>query len=221
MSYLNSIESKSTKFEKPFAHWELNEPLTEGQINEILNANIANPAEHNLDYDGTRAIDGGEGKFREGISSGGKALKFRCFITKENSNEFPNLTNLINELQDKKTYKKVSDLIGKDLSNAYVRVEVICDRGGFWLKPHCDIKEKLLSSLLFVNKFNESEELGTDFYNENLTKVKTIPYRHNYGYFFSSGQNTWHGMEKKVIKRERRSLLVNYVTFKTDWPVSN
>jgi len=221
MSYLNSIESKSTKFEKPFAHWELNEPLTEGQINEILNTNIANPAEHNLDYDGTRAIDGGEGKFREGISSGGKALKFRCFITKENSNEFPNLTNLINELQDKKTYKKVSDLIGKDLSNAYVRVEVICDRGGFWLKPHCDIKEKLLSSLLFVNKFNESEELGTDFYNENLTKVKTIPYRHNYGYFFSSGPNTWHGMEKKVIKRERRSLLVNYVTFKTDWPVSN
>ena len=221
MSYLNSIESKSTKFEKPFAHWELNEPLTEGQINEILNTNIANPAEYNLDYDGTRAIDGGEGKFREGISSGGKALKFRCFITKENSNEFPNLTNLINELQDKKTYKKVSDLTGKDLSNAYVRVEVICDRGGFWLKPHCDIKEKLLSSLLFVNKFNESEELGTDFYNENLTKVKTIPYRHNYGYFFSSGPNTWHGMEKKVIKRERRSLLVNYVTFKTDWPVSN
>ena len=221
MSYLNSIESKSTKFEKPFAHWELNEPLGEGQINEILNTNIANPIEHNLDYDGTRAIDGGEGKFREGISSGGKALKFRCFITKENSNEFPNLTNLINELQDKKTYKKVSDLIGKDLSNAYVRVEVICDRGGFWLKPHCDIKEKLLSSLLFVNKFNESEELGTDFYNENLTKVKTIPYRHNYGYFFSSGPNTWHGMEKKVIKRERRSLLVNYVTFKTDWPVSN
>ena len=221
MSYLNSIESKSTKFEKPFAHWELNEPLTEGQINEILNTKIANPVEHNLDYDGTRAIDGGEGKFREGISSGGKALKFRCFITKENSNEFPNLTNLINELQDKKTYKKVSDLIGKDLSNAYVRVEVICDKEGFWLKPHCDIKEKLLSSLLFVNKFNESEELGTDFYNENLTKVKTIPYRHNYGYFFSSGPNTWHGMEKKVIKRERRSLLVNYVTFKTDWPVSN
>ncbi len=106
MSYLNSIESKSTKFEKPFAHWELNEPLAEGQINEILNTNIANPAEHNLDYDGTRAIDGGEGKFREGISSGGKALKFRCFITKENSNEFPNLTNLINELQDKKTSQK-------------------------------------------------------------------------------------------------------------------
>ena len=219
MSFLNSIEKKSKKFESPFAHWELNEPLTEGQVNEIVNADIANPAEFNLNYDGTRAIDGGEGKFREGISDGGKALKFRCFITKENANKFPNLTNFIQELQNKKTYEKISSLIGKDLSKSYVRVEVICDRKGFWLKPHCDIKEKLISCLLFVNKFNESEDLGTDFYDSELKKVKTLPYRDNYGYFFSSGPNTWHGMEKKEIKKERRCLQVNYVTFKTDWKV--
>ena len=221
MSFLNSIESKSKKFEIPFLHWELNEPLTEKQINEIVNADIANPIEHNLNYDGTRAIDGGEGKFREGISDGGKALKFRCFITKENSNEFPYLTKFINELQNKKTYEKISNLIGKDLSHSYVRVEVICDRKGFWLKPHCDIKEKLISCLLFVNKTNESEDLGTDFYNNELKKIKTLPYRDNYGYFFSSGPNTWHGMEKKEIIKERRCLQVNYVTFKTDWKVED
>ena len=221
MSFLNSIEKKSKKFESPFIHWELNEPLTEGQVNEIVNADIANPIEHNLNYDGTRAIDGGEGKFREGISDGGKALKFRCFITKENANKFPNLTNFIQELQNKKTYEKISILIGKDLSNSYVRVEVICDRKGFWLKPHCDIKEKLISCLLFVNKFNESEDLGTDFYDSQLKKVKTLPYRDNYGYFFSSGPNTWHGMEKKEIVKERRCLQVNYVTFKTDWKVED
>ena len=219
MSFLNSIEKKSKKFEDPFTHWELKEPLTKEQIDEILKADIANPIEHELNYDGTRAIDGGEGKFREGISGGGKALKFRCFITKENSNEFPNLKNFINELQRKKTYEKISSLIGKDLSNSYVRVEVICDRKGFWLKPHCDIKEKLISCLLFVNKSNESEDLGTDFYDKELNKVKTLPYRDNYGYFFSSGPNTWHGMEKKEIVKERRCLQVNYVTFKTDWKV--
>ena len=219
MSFLNSIENKSKKYESPFVHWELNEPLTDGQISEIVNADIDNPAEHDLDYDGTRAIDGGEGKFREGISNGGKALKFRCFITKENSNKFPNLTNFIKELQSKNTHEKVSSLIGKDLSNAYVRVEVICDRKGFWLKPHCDIKEKLISCLLFVNKFNENEDLGTDFYDSNLKKVKTMPYRDNYGYIFSSGPNTWHGMEKKEIVKERRCLQVNYVSFKTDWKV--
>ena len=221
MSFLNSLEKKSKKFESPFTHWELNEPLTEGQVNEIVNADIANPSEYNLNYDGTRAIDGGEGKFREGISDGGKALKFRCFITKENANKFPNLRNFIQELQNKKTYEKISNLIGKDLSNSYVRVEVICDRKGFWLKPHCDIKEKLISCLLFVNKFNESEDLGTDFYDSELKKIKTLPYRDNYGYFFSSGPNTWHGMEKKEIVKERRCLQVNYVTFKTDWKVED
>ena len=198
MSFLNSVLNQSKKYQEPFQHWELNQPLTEEQVKEIVNADIANPSEHNLNYDGTRAIDGGEGEFRKGISDGGKALKFRCFITKENSNDFPALVNLIKELQNKQTCEKISKLIGKDLSNSYVRLEVICDRKGFWLKPHCDIKEKLMSCLLFVNKHNESEDLGTDFYDSNLNLVKTLPYKDNYGYFFSSGPNTWHGMEKKI-----------------------
>ena len=219
MSFLNSIEKKSKKFDNPFTHWELNEPLTEEQINEIVNADIANPVEHNLKYDGTRAIDGGTPEYRTGIVDGGKALKYRCFVTKENSNKFPYLTKFINELQSKEATNKVSELTGKDLSNSYVRVEVICDRRGFWLKPHCDIKEKLISCLLFINNKNESENLGTDFYDSDLKKVKTLPYKHNYGYFFSSGPNTWHGMEKKEIVKERRCLQVNYVTFNTDWPV--
>ena len=219
MSFLNSLNNKSKQFELPFKHWELSEPLTTEAINEIIKADIANPNEHKLEYDGTRAIDGGEGKFREGISSGGKALKFRCFVTKENSKDFPGLTKLIEELRHKETHHKISKMIGKDLSNSFVRVEVICDRKGFWLKPHCDIKEKLLSCLLFVNNENESENLGTDFYDNNIKLVKTLPYRHNYGYFFSSGPNTWHGMEKKEIIKERRCLQVNYVTFNTDWKV--
>tara|TARA_Y100001935_G_scaffold232892_1_gene214898 strand:+ start:3771 stop:4433 length:663 start_codon:yes stop_codon:yes gene_type:complete len=219
MSFLNSINNNSKKFVDPFDHWELNNPLTDGQINEIIDAEIANPSEHNLNYDGTRAIDGGEGIFRQGIADGGKALKFRCFVTKENSSTFPQLTKFINELQSKDTTNRVTELTGKDLSNSYVRVEIICDRKGFWLKPHCDIEEKLLSCLLFVNKHHESEDLGTDFYDSNLKKVKTIPYKDNYGYFFTSGPNTWHGMEKKEIIKERRCLQVNYVTFKTDWRV--
>ena len=219
MSFLKSLFNNSKKFNDPFTHWEINKPLTEPTIKEINNTDIANPIDYNLQYDGTRAIDGGEGKFREGISSGGQALKFRCFINKDNSNIFPNLTKFINELQSKSTHNKISELIKKDLSRSYVRVEIICDRQGFWLKPHCDIKEKLMSCLLFVNKFNEDESLGTDFYDENLNKVKTLPYKDNYGYFFSSGPNTWHGMEKKDIVKERRCLQVNYVDFKTDWKV--
>ncbi len=221
MSFLKSILNNSKKFDDPFIHWELNQPLTEATIQEIAKADIANPIDYNLRYDGTRAIDGGEGKFREGIKTGGKAKKYRCFITQENSKSFPELTKFINELVSKDIHQYISELIKKDLSNSFVRVEIICDRQGFWLKPHCDIKEKLLSSLIFVNPFNESENLGTDFYDQKLNKVKTVPYKNNYGYFFTSGPNTWHGMEKKEIKKERRCIQVNYVSFQTDWKVTS
>jgi len=219
MEFLNSLKMRSKFHNFPFDHWELNKPLTLGSIKEICNAEIIDLKELKINYDGTRAIDGGEGKFRKGISSGGKALKFRCFIEKDNSQDFPNLADLIDELRLKDTHQYISELIKKDLSNSYVRIEAICDRQGFWLKPHCDIKEKLISCLLFANPFNESEDLGTDFYDEKMNKVKTVPYKDNYGYFFSSNPNTWHGMEKKEIKKERRCLQVNYVTFKTDWKV--
>ena len=221
MTFLNSILNKSKKHNNPFTHWELNEPLSNEAIQEIIKADIPNLNNLKIRYDGTRAIDGGSAEYRAGIASGGQAIKFRCFVDKDNAKNFPGLVNLIKELQSKETYKKISLLINKDLSNSYVRVEIICDREGFWLKPHCDIKEKLLSCLLFVNEFNESESLGTDFYNEKLEKIKTVPYKNNYGYFFSSGPNTWHGMEKKEIVKERRCLQVNYVTFKTDWKVED
>ena len=221
MTFLNSIINESKKYEFPFDHWEYNNPLTEGAIQEIITADIPDVSKHNLAYDGTRAIDGGAAEFREGIASGGKAIKFRCFVSKENASQFPNLVKFINELQSKETYQKISKMINKDLSNSFVRVEVICDREGFWLKPHCDIKEKLMSGLIFVNNKNESEDLGTDFYNQKLEKVKTVPYKHNFGYFFTSGPNTWHGMEKKKIVKERRCIQVNYVTFETDWKVNS
>ena len=221
MEFLNSLKKRSKHYDFPFSHWELNEPLTKGAINEICNTEIVDLAQMNIDFDGTRAVDGGEGKFREGITSGGKAIKFRRFIKKDNSEDFPHINNLIEELRSKDTHGYIGELIKKDLSNSYVRLEVICDRRGFWLKPHCDIKEKLISCLLFANPFNESENLGTDLYDEKLNKVKTVPYKNNYGYFFTSGSNTWHGMEKKEIKKERRCLQVNYVAFETDWKVKS
>ena len=221
MTFLNSILKQSKKHEFPFDHWEYNNALSNDAIEEIIKADIPDVSKHNLNYDGTRAIDGGAAEFREGIASGGQAIKFRCFITKENASQFPHLVRFINELQSEETHKIISKMINKDLSNSYVRVEVICDREGFWLKPHCDIKEKLMSCLLFVNKHNESEDLGTDFYNNDLKLIKTLPYKDNYGYFFSSGPDTWHGMEKKEIIKERRCLQVNYVTFKTDWKVED
>ena len=83
MTFLNSIKNESKKHDFPFDHWEYNNALSEETIKEILNADIPDVSKHNLSYDGTRAIDGGAAEFRKGIASGGKAIKFRCFVTKE------------------------------------------------------------------------------------------------------------------------------------------
>ena len=96
MSFLNSIQTKSKKHEFPFNHWEYSDALTEEAIEEIVKADIPDVSKHNLSYDGTRAIDGGAAEFREGIASGGEAIKFRCFVSKENEKQFPNLIKFIN-----------------------------------------------------------------------------------------------------------------------------
>ena len=43
-------------FSDPFKHFEINEPLTQSAIDEICNAEIADPRKQNLNYDGTRAL---------------------------------------------------------------------------------------------------------------------------------------------------------------------
>ena len=157
MELFKSLDSRTKLYNDPFKHFEINKPLSNDAIEEICNANIIDPKKENLSYDGTRALDGGEGIYRSGIKDGGKAKKIRCYVTKENSSQFPHLTKFIEELRSEKVYKKIGTLIGKDLSNSFVRLEVICDREGFWLKPHCDIEEKLMSSIVFVNLHNRSE----------------------------------------------------------------
>ena len=191
----------------PFNHWVFSNCLEEGALDEISYSNI--PSGDRM-YDGTRAAD----HTGQGVDG-----KLRLFITKNNCPNFPYLTKLIQSLQNKEMVNKISKIINKDLSNSYVRLEVIGDKKGFWLKPHKDISEKLMTMMVWANPYNEASNLGTDLYDKNFKLVKTIKYVHNSGYFFSSGNDTWHGLELKEIQKERRCIQINYVTFNTDWPV--
>ena len=191
----------------PFNHWVFSNCLEEGALDEISYSNI--PSGDRM-YDGTRAAD----HTGQGVDG-----KLRLFITKNNYQIFPFLTKLIQSLQRKEMVNKISKIIDKDLSNSYVRLEVIGDKKGFWLKPHKDISEKLMTMMVWANPYNEASNLGTDLYDKNFKLVKTIKYVHNSGYFFSSGDDTWHGLELKEIQKERRCIQINYVTFNTDWPV--
>ena len=191
----------------PFSHWQFSNCLDKNALNEISYSDLPNGERA---YDGTRAAD----YTGEGIDG-----KLRLFITKENQQHFPHLSKLIKSLQNEVLVNKISKLINKDLSKSFVRLEIIGDKKGFWLKPHKDIAEKLMTMMIWANPYNESSNLGTDLYDNNFKLVKTIEYIHNSGYLFSSGEDTWHGLELKEIKKERRCIQVNYVSFKTDWPV--
>ena len=193
----------------PFKHWEISNCLDANALDEISYSNIPNG---NRAYDGTRAAD----HTGEGVDG-----KLRLFLDLMNCMSFPCLTKVIKELQTREIYEKIGNLINKDLSNSFVRLEIIGDKKGFWLKPHKDISEKLMTMMIWANPYKESDNLGTDLYDQDFKLVKTIKYLHNNGYFFSSGEDTWHGLELKQIKKERRCIQINYVSFKTDWPVEN
>tara|TARA_B100000575_G_C23138186_1_gene661740 strand:- start:2244 stop:2858 length:615 start_codon:yes stop_codon:yes gene_type:complete len=193
----------------PFNHWQFFNCLNNNTLDEISYSKIPGGKRA---YDGTRAAD----HTGEGVDG-----KLRLFITKDNCDSFPYLTKIIKNLQSPELVRKISNIINKDLSNSFVRLEIIGDKKGFWLKPHKDISEKLMTMMIWANPYNESSNLGTDLYNKEFKLIKTIEYVHNSGYFFSSGEDTWHGLELKEIKKERRCIQVNYVSFKTDWPVEN
>ena len=192
----------------PFKHWEITNCLDNKALDEISYAKI--PYGERT-YDGTRAAD----HTGEGIDG-----KLRLFVSRSNCHFFPKLTKVINFLQDKKNSNNISKILNKDLSSAFVRLEIIGDKKGFWLKPHKDISEKIMTMMIWSNPYNESDKLGTDLYDNNFNIVKTIKYIHNNGYFFSSGTDTWHGLELKEIKKERRCIQINYVSFETEWPVN-
>ena len=153
------------KHTSPFQHWELNDCLNEETLNEISYAKIANGERA---YDGTRAAD---------HTGSGLDGKLRLFVTKNNANFFPNLSKTINYLQRKNVVQNISEILNKNLSKSFVRLEIIGDKKGFWLKPHKDISEKLMTMMIWSNPYKESEELGTDLYDKDFNLVKTIKYK--------------------------------------------
>ncbi len=210
MSVLRKSLENSVKETEPWSYLHLENFLTEGQIQEILSAKLD---KSNWVNDGTRSGND-EGDLN-------KNHPIREYLTKENIHKYPNLKLLIDDLKTIEIRTKIADLLNIKhvFENSYIRLEILNDCDGFWLKKHCDIPEKLISSLIYVNRTNEDISIGTDFYNQDLKKIKTFPYLDNVGYIFS-GPNKWHGVDKnKKIKVGRTGLQLNYVTFPTDWPV--
>ena len=118
MTLVNSLQNHLTNHTYPFNHWTVDQPLSEKAIDEIYQVKIP---EGEVIFDGTRAGD-----------KTGKDLlgKLRVYINKENCNDFPELNKLVQEMRSKECTKIISKMIGIDLSNSFVRLEVIADKDG-------------------------------------------------------------------------------------------
>ena len=207
--FLASIEN-SVRDDEPWEYHLIANALTDEQIDEIKNAKINRDG---VLHDGTRS------GYKEGVEKQNHQL--REYITKDNYHKYPELKKLIDEMRTVRVRECIAQMVGlkNPFEGSFVRLEVLRDTKSFWLKPHCDIPEKLISSLIYVNQTGENVNLGTDLYNKDLELIETVPFWHNYGYIFH-GPDKWHGMEKgKEIQVERRGIQLNYVTFKTDWKV--
>ena len=108
----------------PFQHWEIIDCLDKKTLDEISFASIPDGERA---YDGTRAAD---------HSGEGKDGKLRLFITKDNAKSFPQLTKVINTLQEFETSQQISKILNKDLSASFVRLEIIGDKKVFWLNDN-------------------------------------------------------------------------------------
>ncbi|MDH3582229.1 MAG: hypothetical protein OEM91_16600 [Hyphomicrobiales bacterium] len=92
-----------------------------------------------------------------------------------------------------------------------MRIEYIQDTDGAWLEPHCDIRDKLHSMVIYLCTGPEAKDWGTDIYDADQQWVGQASAAFNSAVIFIPGKNTWHGFDRRPIKGVRRLMEINYV----------
>lgn len=200
MSILTALKTAETH-EEPFQHYILKDCLPAGACEAIAAEDVG----HTGIFDGTRAGNN----------------QARLFITPENLGQYPYLRSTVEELRSPEAVALMRERYGVEVGGHYLRVEICCDLDGFWLEPHCDIIEKMVTIQVYVDPTGTQPNLGTDFYDPDKRWVKSVPFVNNQAYCFlpRPGEDTWHGFEKRPIEGRRMTVLINYVTFPTPWTV--
>ncbi len=200
MSILTALKTAEAHSE-PFEYYILKDCLEPGACAAIAETEV----DHTGIFDGTRAGNN----------------QARLFITPENLNEHPWARATIAELRSPEAVALLRERYGVDVAGQYLRFEICCDLDGFWLEPHCDIVEKMVTIQVYVDPQGKQPNLGTDFYDAEQRWVTSMPFVDNQAYCFfpKPGVDSWHGFEKRQIEGRRMTVLINYVTFPTPWTV--
>lgn len=130
----------------------------------------------------------------------------RLFIDDKVANQYPELYKLYQSLYAGDYKKFFENYTGVNYSELFPRLEVVSDFGPFYLEPHCDLKEKRLTALVYT----DYEQLypGTNLYPNHRVETKD-----NRCMFFVPDDTTWHGYEATEFLTVRRCLQINYWTY--------
>lgn len=185
--------SQASRKESPYRHWLLRNILPERLCVGLLTLPIAPPKDP--DPYGVRDTDN----------------SIRTFLTPTLQSRFPMCAAFAEDMQRPEVASALAETLGAELEGSFLRMEYIQDTDGSWLEPHCDIKEKLFSMVIYLCTGPEADNWGTDIYDSDKKWVGRSSAELNTAVIFIAGKNTWHGFDKRPINGVRRLLEINYV----------
>jgi len=138
----------------------------------------------------------------------------RIYFTRETCRRFPVCQEVVEAFQNERVKSEIESTTGARLAGGRLRVEYCQDVDGFWLEPHVDIPEKLLTLLVYLTDSPDLHDAGTDIYDATPAhaRVATVPYEWNAGLAFVPAKDTWHGFTRRPVRGVRKSLIVNFVS---------
>lgn len=134
-------------------------------------------------------------------------IKGRTFLNNELVEKDPSLLPAAQWLNRRDYYE---DCFKTDLSNTFMRAEIIHDRYPFFHDVHLDLPCKNLTIILNIDK-EDDKNLATDLYHTKNIHVKKLDWVPNGGIAFKITENAWHGFQPTEYKGIRKIMIVNYV----------
>lgn len=189
---LSSLDQARLQLD-PYRHWLIKDILPSDVAKAVITLPFAVPK-----------IEDTKGK-RE------TSNKIRTFISPEAADSFPCCRSLIQAFSDPDVAALLGHHIERDLEGSYLRIEYCQDAGGFWLEPHVDHPDKLLTLQIYLSDHPDAVKWGTDIVDSERKVVRSVESHFNSAFLFAPAKDTWHAFHKRPIDGIRRSLIINYV----------
>lgn len=194
MNIYESLEN-AEMYTDPFRHHEISNMLTQEEARLIDEYNFGitpNPGNKN----GTRS----------------RIAPIRKFLDDPLCESLPLFGELRETLLSRKAVLTLEELTSKNLRNSFLRIEIAFDDSGFWLTPHIDLPEKLLTVIVCIRPGTHDSSDGTDLYNRSREHIKTSKFLPGSALLITNGSECLHGVSKKTYQYTRKTLQISYVS---------